>query len=265
MKPTIYSICSIAVLLLTSTLTFVTAEEEEHGKPGDEKAVSLAHWAYDGAEGPANWGGLDPAYSVCGTGQKQSPIDITGSDKSIGRDIEFIYRKSNLHIVNNGHTIQQNYDVGSVLRVGEDKYFLAQFHFHAPSEHKFQGEHYAMEMHLVHVNVKRELAVVGVFIEQGQTSIPLQRLFQDMPSSANQTVDIENAALNVSDVLPNGKSYYRYSGSLTTPPCSEGVKWFVLRNAIEASEEQIAKFSRVIGYNARPSQPLNQRVVSIAK
>jgi len=219
------------------------------------------HWEYEGEHGSAHWGALKPEYSLCGDGMAQSPINISKSYKTDLDSIGFSYKDTPLKIINNGHTIKVKYKPGSTVTIDGEKYKLLQFHFHNPSEHEVEGKSYDMEMHLVHKNESDELAVVGVFIERGKHNNTIQTLWYNLPEEINKEKAVDTIKVNAADLLPDDRSYYRYYGSLTTPPCSEGVNWNVLKSPIEMSDAQIKKFESVIGYNSRPVQPVNKRFV----
>ncbi|MCH7478599.1 MAG: carbonic anhydrase family protein [SAR324 cluster bacterium] len=264
----------LAAMLLFSPLIWGSeSKEKAEGKHKSQSAqksagkhksggAAKAHWGYEGPEGPQNWGGLDPNYALCNEGLKQSPIDFRDTNGDEAGKIVFSYRDTKLNVLNNGHTVQVNYRAGSVLTLNGEKYLLAQFHFHSPSEHKVGGRPYDMEMHLVHLNRKKELAVVAVLLKEGRHSNVLEEIWRRMPEEANVKNEVDGVKINAADLLPADKSRYNYSGSLTTPPCSEGVKWTVLKTPIEVSREQIGKFVSVIGENARPVQPINQRSIA---
>ncbi len=244
----------------------VYASSPSHGvsKKSTSGAHGGSHWGYSGNEGPKHWGELSPAYAECKTGKNQSPVDIS---KFVGTkldQIEFHYRGTPIHFVNNGHTLQLNYGPGSYILVGGKKYDLLQFHFHTPSENIVNGKHYDMEMHLVHKSKDGRLAVVGIFLEKADHNEVLQKIWDIIPTGAGQTVK-RSVDINAKDLLPHDQSYYHFTGSLTTPPCSEGVNWFVITTPIKVSKKQQAIFFAITGKNARPVQPLNKRTVFIKK
>ncbi|MFZ5764403.1 MAG: carbonic anhydrase family protein [Thermodesulfobacteriota bacterium] len=221
------------------------------------------HWGYSGAEGPEHWGDLSPDYALCRDGRSQSPIDIIPSvaGKSDAVGLEFGYRDMPLKVLNNGHAIQVNAGGDSTLRIGPAAYRLVQFHFHSPSENTVNGHAYDMEVHLVHRNEQGQFAVVGVFMEKGRTNPFVQTIWDNIPHAVNQEVEVAGASANAAELLPANGSYYQWSGSLTTPPCSEGVAWYMLKEPVQVSAEQVEKFVSVIGANARPVQPLLHRTV----
>lgn len=188
-------------------------------------------WSYGGSTNPTNWDELNPEYKTCETGNRQSPINIQASD--IGRrasgNIDFNYSMSDLEVVNNGYTVKVNYDSRSSITLDGETYELKQYHFHSPSEHWVNGEAAAMELHLVHQNDAGEIAVVGVFIQSGSKNSQLAKVWSNIPGEGETKAS--KTMVDASKFLPENRSYYRYSGSLTTPPCSEGVKWVLARKS----------------------------------
>lgn len=231
----------------------------------DHHGAADAHWSYVGAEGPTHWGNLSPAYGQCGTGSLQSPIDIPRHVASSTAAIEFHYRSTPLELINNGHTIQANYAPGSYILLDDERFELLQFHFHGLSEHTVGGRPFAMEAHFVHQSASGHLAVVGVFLKQGATNPFLGSLWDHLPQEANQKEAPTGVSINGADLLPEDRSLIQYSGSLTTPPCSEGVFWNLLQTPVEVSEGQVASFTAIFRSNARPVQPLNGRVFNQVK
>jgi len=250
---------------------------------------SGAHWSYTGQEGPANWGLLAEEYRLCGSGINQSPINIDSPSSSNLFKLEFNYSSVPLQIVNNGHTIQINYNTtvdqekstieiekkkyhlpsatsyNSSISISGEEYKLLQVHFHSPSEHHVTGNPYAMEAHFVHANSAGQLAVVGVFLKEGKSNKFIGNLWSQMPHSADGVHTLNGIQLNAEDLLPENRGYYHYRGSLTTPPCSEGVRWFVMRTPAEVSSSQVSKFLSVINKNARPVQQVNARFLLNSK
>lgn len=230
----------------------VSAQDETHE---DEPP----HWEYEGEAGPDAWGSLSEDYALCSTGQAQSPIDITGAQTLNLTDIEFSYSPSALNIFNNGHTIQVGYDDGSTITYNELVYTLKQFHFHTPSEHTIDGESFPMEIHFVHQSDTGALAVVGVMLREGEAdNAAYAPIFENLPAEKGdpQPTDI---AIDANSLLPAGRLFTTYGGSLTTPPCSQGVRWLVLSEPVELSAAQIEAFHAIFELNARPVQPLNTR------
>jgi len=220
-----------------------------------------AHWGYSGAEGPSNWGSLSTAYALCSTGQMQSPINITHPQQAGLAGMNIDYRPGALSIVNNGHTIQVNIGKGSSLSVGHASYQLLQFHFHTPSENVIDGKAYPMEVHFVHKDANGHLGVLGVFFKEGAENAALGEIWAKMPGKVNEVRTQKNVIINGRDLLPKNMDYFRFVGSLTTPPCSEGVQWHVAKTPIEASAAQISQFTKLIGNNARPVQHLGHRLL----
>jgi carbonic anhydrase len=224
--------------------------------------VGLAqHWGYSGEAGPEKWSRLDAKYAMCGTGRNQSPIDLAVIVEADLKPLAFSYKAGASEILNNGHTVQVNYAPGSSLTVDGRTFELNQFHFHSPSENRISGKQFPLEGHLVHTDKDGNLAVVGVMFQEGAANPFLERLWQAMPAKAREKAALP-AGLSVARMLPNNRDYYRFNGSLTTPPCSEGVWWLVLKRTATVSKLQVERFSKALGFaNNRPLQPLNARVV----
>ena len=226
------------------------------------------HWSYEGVEGPGHWAMLEPSYMACETGRQQSPINIEMPQHGESQeDLTFHYQPTPLRVRNNGHTIQVNYQGGSYLRLNGQSYKLRQFHFHDPSEHHIDGKIYPMEMHLVHQDDGGHTLVVGILLAFGKENQVFARagdLLEEQTghrlSSKVGEVSID-APINVMDLLPSNTHHFSYHGSLTTPPCSEGVQWIVLKTPIEISKIQSERFITTIGPNARPIQPLGEREI----
>jgi carbonic anhydrase len=216
------------------------------------------HWSYSGAGGPEHWGTLQPDFAACAAGKNQSPIDITHAAPSDLPNIVFNYAPSAVNILNNGHTIQVNYDAGSYIEIDGVRYDLVQFHFHAPSEHTINGKRYPAELHLVHKSANGELAVVGVMMEKGAENLALKPVWDHLPAKEGPE-EHYSAAVDATSLLPEIRTTFRYAGSLTTPPCSEGVKWNVMTTGVQVSDAQIKTFTRIIDGNDRPIQPLGAR------
>jgi carbonic anhydrase len=247
-----------------------TTEQDHHTSDG--KQAHTVHWSYEGDEGPAHWATLCPEFALCGDGKRQSPIDLSDATVvdsiSVRRDYQptrmsVAHHEHVADIIDNGHTIQITYDEGSTLILPEGEFDLVQFHFHLPSEHTVEGQQYAMEMHLVHQSAGGDLAVVGVLIAQGADNPFFARLVDNLPQQPGQVAHFEDAKVNIDDIMPADSRHYHYDGSLTTPPCLEGVQWFVMVQPIELSADQIAKFRKVINGNYRPVQPRHGREILI--
>jgi carbonic anhydrase len=219
------------------------------------------HWSYSGQEGPRNWGKLDSTYAACSVGKMESPIDIRGAKEADLPALKFAYRAVPLNLIDNGHTIQVNYAAGSTLTVGDKTYALKQFHFHHPSEEHVNGHRYDLVAHLVHSDESGHVAVVAVFLKKGESNAFIDSVWKNIPHEKDKAVDVSGVNVNVEDLLPAEHGYYTFVGSLTTPPCSEGVTWFVLKSPVTLSEAQVATFANIYPQNARPIQPLNGREI----
>ncbi|MBO9716282.1 MAG: carbonic anhydrase [Pseudoxanthomonas sp.] len=221
------------------------------------------HWTYQGETGPTHWSSMAPEFGACSTGHAQSPIDIHAGTSDSGElpDIQFAYHPAPLRLIDNGHTVQVDYAPGSFIEVGGHRYQLVQFHFHKPSEESIDGKHYAMVAHLVHKDSDGRLAVVAVPLAPGAANPMVATLWKNLPARKEAEVEPKGVQIDASDLLPADHDYYTYMGSLTTPPCSEGVTWFVLKNPSTLSASEIGRFAAVYPMNARPVQPLNGRVV----
>ena len=245
------TILLIIVLVIITLVTGCVNRTENIYKDKGTK-----HWTYEGEEGPDNWTEL--GYPNC-NGNEQSPVDIPSGVPIHNTGISFNYKYSILNITNNGHTIQVTYGNDSTISVDNKTYKLLQFHFHASSEHTINGSHSDMELHLVHKNDNGEYAVIGVMLEPGTENIAYSQILKNLPKDKDESRVINTIDINAINLLPVNKSYYRYNGSFTTPPCTEGVKWFVISNPVKLSKEQIETFNTLYDNNYRPIQPLNER------
>ncbi|MEK7323351.1 MAG: carbonic anhydrase family protein [Pseudomonadota bacterium] len=246
-------------LLGALALSFNTYAAEKAGHDAHDKGKGHdVHWGYTGEASAEHWGDLKQEFALCKVGQSQSPIDIDDAIKADLNPIDFNYKAVPLKVINNGHTIQVGLEGAGTIKLHGDEYKLLQFHFHAPSEHTAQGKSYDMEVHLVHKSDKGKLAVVGVFMKPGKENAALKAVFDNMPKEAGET-EVKGASLNPQDLLPKAKDYSHYIGSLTTPPCSEGVRWNVLTDTIEVSQAQIDAFKALYAMNARPVQDQHDR------
>jgi carbonic anhydrase len=223
-------------------------------------AAEGAHWSYEGAEGPDHWGNLDAASKVCTTGSQQSPIDVDATIRAELPPLKIQWTKSADTIVNNGHTIQLNAATGSTLTLGDDEYKLVQFHFHRPSEHLIDGKRFPMEAHFVHQHSSGALAVVGVLMTAGAPNAAFNKVVATMPDKEGPAVKAD-PAIDPNGFLPGSLTYYRYNGSLTTPPCAETVAWLLLTQPLEVAEADVAGFAKLYAMNARPVQKDNRRFV----
>ena len=247
-------------------------------------AAQPHHFGYSGDTAPSKWASLNPEWRACAEGRNQSPVDLGGFVEAQLPALELKYSTVGVNIVNNGHAVQVNYAKGSQMQPDghphapyanmvpyapgsvfnhDGKTFeLKQFHFHSPSEHTLNGKIFPMEMHLVHADKDGNLAVVSVLMSEAPAdNLILSKLWAQMPAKAGDKNSLQ-AKVNVMDLLPKSKDYYRYSGSLTTPPCSEGVRWYVMKQPTSVSKAQIDAFRKAVGTaNNRPPQPINARTV----
>ncbi len=217
-------------------------------------------WGYEGEGGPSEWAELAPEFSICGEGKAQSPIDIRDAVEAALVDIAFHYGETANNIVNNGQTIQVNVDAGSHIVYNGITYDLLQFHFHAPSEHTIAGEAAPMEIHFVHKDRNsNNLAVVGILLSEGESANEAYApIIDNMPTEAGAAALVGDE-LALAELLPERRGYYTYQGSLTTPPCSEVVRWLLLDTPVALSSAQVAAYRAIYDGNARPLQPLGER------
>ncbi|QXB53128.1 carbonic anhydrase [Aeromonas sp. FDAARGOS 1415] len=222
--------------------------------------AATPHWEYGGEAGPAKWASLTPEYGQC-AGSNQSPVNLTGLVEAELAPLQFHYQAGGHSVTNNGHTVQVDYAPGSTLELDGMRFALKQFHFHAPSENLIEGKSYPLEGHLVHANDQGELAVVAVMFEPGGANPALGQALQSLPAKAGEHHELKEP-VSAERLLPAKRDYYRFSGSLTTPPCSEGVRWLVMKDPVQVSQAQIDAFKAVMHHpNNRPVQPLNGRLV----
>lgn len=228
------------------------AKKDGHGAAGTQ----TAHWEYDGAMGPENWG---KEFPTCGRGKSQAPLNIKGPFEKVRYSVAPDYKQGQLKIVNNGHTIQVNVPVGSKIRIDGKPFDLLQFHFHRPSEEHIDGKPSAMVIHFVHKNAEGELAVLGVMLREGNENPGIKTLWTHAPKAEGPEVVPDGVMFNPGNLLPREMDFFHYDGSLTTPPCTEKVKFFILKTQVNVSKEQMAEFP--FKMNARPIQPSNGRPI----
>ena len=231
--------------------------------PGADNHTKVGHWDYEGEFGPTKWNEVDPAFKTCAVGKRQSPINIETRDAEKGglKPIQFNYAAGPAEIVNNGHTIQINLENAGSARFDGLEYRLVQFHFHTPSEEKIDSMAQHMVAHLVHRVGDTKLAVVAVLFKLGKENKALKPIFDSLPQREGQKAKLNE--FNPADILPGDPTYFAYTGSLTTPPCSEDVKWHVMQTPMVISYSQLAAFKKLYKMNARPVQPLNGRRVQV--
>ncbi len=249
MKRTTLTLILILTGLFCATSAFASAGK---GK---------AHWGYTGAEGPEFWGSLSHDFVMCGYGKNQSPVNLTGMVEGELPELQMDYDDDGTVVINNGHSIQVNYAPGNTLTFAGVDYELRQFHFHAPSENTIEGKSFPLEAHFVHLDENGNIAVVALMFVEGNKNEELEKIWADMPAEAHKAAHLGDD-VDASILLPENHDYYYFNGSLTTPPCTEGVHWFVMKNYATASKEQIEKFKHIMHHpNNRPVQPLNARKV----
>jgi carbonic anhydrase len=241
----------LAGLVLASLTLSATAQEGVHPK----------HWGYAGEVGPEHWAEFESDFGECTSGRNQSPIDLSNFIEAELPKIVFDYKPGGHEVVNNGHAIQVNYNPGSKITVDGTDFALKQFHFHSPSENTVKTKPFQMEAHFVHVDAKGNLAVIALMFEEGASNKLLAQVWPHVPDEEDEKAELA-AQVSAADLLHVNRDYYRYEGSLTTPPCSEGVRWFVLKHPAKASAEQLALVQKVIGHpNNRPVQPVGARAI----
>ncbi|MDR1108973.1 MAG: carbonic anhydrase family protein [Spirochaetaceae bacterium] len=259
----------LAALGLLSFAFYACTGAASHKADVHPVSAEAKHWSYTGDTGPEYWYSLDPAFGIAKEGRAQSPIAIDTAalaplkGEEPGKPV-IAYRETPFEIENNGHTIElipvsdDNY-----ITIGTEVYVLRQFHFHAPSEHRIDGKAFVMELHLVHENAQGDLAVMGSMISEGAENEALKEAFAALPGKGDGTVS-PTVTVNPADLFNGEQGAYLYEGSLTTPPCSEGVKWTIAAKPIELSTAQIQAFTALYTGNNRPVQALNRRAVYAA-
>ncbi len=247
----------VGLTLLGATLLNA---EAVHTKAEHKAEAHKVHWGYEGESAPSHWGDLDPKFKMCKLGQNQAPINLTGFVESDLPALTYNYNIQSSEILNNGHAIQVNVKDGSSIVIDGITFHLKQFHFHTPSENNINGKSFPLEAHFVHASDNGELAVVAVMYNEGEENKALAELWAKMPMHPGDKSAID--AKSLAALLPQDKDYYRFNGSLTTPPCTEGVRWIVLKKPLTLSKEQVEKFAKTMGHpNNRPVQPVNARVI----
>lgn len=254
---TLLTAISLALTLLACHKTAKVAErtaEQEHED----------HWGYTGENDPDHWAELSNEFVKCAEGQLQSPIDIQSykAHEAPAVDLVFNYQPSPVDAVNNGHTVQANLEAENHLLLKQHKYVLKQIHFHQPAEHRLNGIIFPMEIHLVHADSSGKLAVVGLFVQEGPENEVLEELWEHLPAQTQEHYHPQKG-LDLVHLLPEEQAVYHYRGSLTTPPCSEGVEWLIMQRPIAMSKEQIQRFMQLYHGNNRPVQELHEREVEV--
>lgn len=262
----------LVVVLMAACRPASEPAAEEAAEPQVEEVaaeqVEEIHWGYEGEIGPEHWADLSPEFALCRQGLEQSPIDLAGAapvqgaalERRIGKEVLTLEQRARvMDLVDNGHTIQVTNDVPMALDIGTDHFELVQYHFHAPSEHTIDGVGSPLEVHFVHKSAAGELAVAGVLIEEGEHDPLWDPLIAALPSGPEDPRHVEDLELDMNKLRPLPSRYYRYQGSLTTPPCSEGVEWVVMAENRRISAEQMAAIVSRLHDNNRPVQPLGER------
>ena len=232
------------------------ADAKDDAAKKDDKAHAV-HWGYEGDNGPEHWG---DAFPVCGKGKKQSPLNIVGPFEKSKETLSVDYKEGPLKMLNNGHTIQVNVEPGSSLTIGKESFDLLQFHFHRPSEEQVDGKNASMVAHFVHKSKEGKLAVIGVMLNEGKDSAAIKTLWANLPPKEGEEFLPAKVTFNPASMLPKDMGFYNYEGSLTTPPCTEGVQFYILKSPVDISKQQLAKFPFKL--NARPVQSLNGRKIT---
>jgi carbonic anhydrase len=234
-----------------------------HVSAGSTQTLHRKHndtrWSYNGNSGPDHWSELNEDYKECNVGDQQSPIDLTGAIDAKIEKLNINWHAMPDTVTNNGHSIQINTPKGNFAEIDGDKFELLQFHMHHPSEHTLNGQHFPVELHFVHKSDDGRLGVVGVFIKEGQYNPTFQKILDNMPKSAGTTNSSKGVMVSPAKLLPENAEFYRYEGSLTTPPCSQIVDWAVYDQPIQASTKQINEFAALYPMNARPIQSPDRR------
>ncbi len=219
-----------------------------------------AHWGYEGDTGPAHWGDLSPEFEMCKKGVNQSPVDLNRFIEAKLPKHKIEYSGNAKEVINNGHTIKVTTAGKNEIVVDGKTFKLLQFHFHTPSENTIEGKHFPMEAHFVHKSDDGEYLVIALMFNEGKENKALQKMLNDLNPKEGKSVTLKEM-FNPGELFPKKLDYYRYNGSFTTPPCTEGVRWIVLKNPVEASKKQIEEMHKVMGNNNRPTQPLKARVI----
>ncbi len=245
-------------VMVASLLLSGSAIASEHGHEHEKEHKS--HWSYSGDTGPAHWGDLKDEYFMCKEGKNQSPIDVNRVIEADLPKLDITYAGNAVSVVNNGHTIKVNTQGKNEIVVDGVTFTLKQFHFHTPSENTIKGEQFPMEVHFVHLDKDGNIAVIGIMFKEGKRNAAVDKFLSKLPKEINH-IALLDEMFNPGELFPKKLDYYRFNGSLTTPPCTEGVRWILLKHEVEASKEQLSKMRKVMGKNNRPVQPLNARCI----
>lgn len=250
---------ALLISLMALSIAACSAKKAPEKAPAAFNGPPITHWTYDGNEGPDHWAQLGGPNTTCATGQRQSPIDVNGTTKPAASKVVLDYRSSPATIQNNGHSIIISPQNGGGIIVDGVHYALKEFHFHSPSEHAINGRKTALETQFVHEDDKGHYLIVSVLSDIGAADPMLGSLWTYLPFDAGQPVPLPDLLVNAQDLMPSTEDFYVYSGSLTTPPCTEAVTWMIYSSPLSVSAEQADAFERLIGPNARPLQPRHER------
>ena len=226
------------------------------------QAADAPHWQYSGEYGPAQWGRLRPDYAQCERGLRQSPIDVNAASKQIRAPLHFQYHSAPLRIVNDGHTVRVRFANASSVLMGSERLTLQQFHFHMPGGDRLGGEEFPMALHFLHKSRAGQLVALVVLFRRGAENAALATLLPKMPMAGKPEQSVPGTRVDAAQFLPAARGYYAYDGSLTAPPCTEGVRWLVMKQPLELSAAQLAGLHKLFADNARPVQALHGRVVT---
>lgn len=255
------SLILLVVSIIFGTDTNKTETETKVSKTQEVSHKNEKHWGYSGEQGPDKWAELDKKYAMCVDGKNQSPINIVDS---VDAKLENLNLSTNDGVadkfINNGHTVQVNFKDGSSFTMNGKVYNLLQFHLHTPSENHIKGKEYPAEIHLVHKSKDGELAVIALMVEEDKRNEIFKDFIKDLPSKTGDNNTVEEEIYGY-DIVPRNTDYFYFNGSLTTPPCTEGVRWFVIKEPIKMSKKQIESFQKVMGKNNRPIQEVFSRQV----
>jgi carbonic anhydrase len=257
------TLSTFVFFVLAATLCCAPAAKAQNTQPAaPAPSDNASHWSYSGKGEPANWGRLDKSYATCSLGREQSPINIRGArfDKAL-KPIEFHYMSFQAELINDGHTVQVNVPPGSYILVNGHRYELLQYHFHHPSEEAVKGRLSDMDVHLVHKDAEGKLAVIAIRLNEGSANAVLAALWEAVPITPGETKKT-NDYINPAGLLPADRNYWTYEGSLTTPPCTEGVRWFVMQQEVEIGRTQLRSFGALYPRNVRPIQTPQQHKIT---
>ncbi len=250
-------------LLIAGLLSGLYADINQvaiHATQDAQKRLHNAHWSYSKETGPKYWGELKEEFFMCKEGKNQSPVNLNRFVEADLPKLKITYAGNAVSIINNGHTLKINTNQGNKIVIDGITFTLKQFHFHTPSENLIEGKQFPMEADFVHMDKDGNLAVIAIMFKEGNENSALKKILYQLPKEVNH-VSLLAEMFNPGELFPRKLDYYRFSGSLTTPPCSEGVRWIVIKNPVEASKEQLEAMRKIMGKNNRPVQPLNARII----